>query len=186
MKFDAALLAGGRSTRFGSDKACVMIDGQPLWQRQLSVLRDLGPAKLFVSGARPDWGIEAVPDAEPRRGAFSGFVATLRRCEQEHLLVLALDLPRMTSAYLRRMAATGRGLVPQRGEHFEPLAALYPKACLPVAEDWLRDGDASFQGFIRRAIAARLVEAAAVEPAEADLFANLNTPSALEDSRRGR
>ena len=51
MDFSAALLAGGRSSRMGRDKAFLEIDGVPLWQRQLQTLRELGPSKSFLAGS---------------------------------------------------------------------------------------------------------------------------------------
>ena len=50
MNFSAALLAGGRSSRMGRDKAFLEIDGVPLWQRQLQTLRELGPSETFLAG----------------------------------------------------------------------------------------------------------------------------------------
>ncbi len=48
--FDAVLLAGGKSSRMGTDKAGVLIQGVPLWRLQLATLRDLGPEEIFISG----------------------------------------------------------------------------------------------------------------------------------------
>lgn len=175
MKFDAVLMAGGRSSRYGSDKALAVIDGVPLWRRQLEVLRGLNPAALYVSGREYDAAVEVLPDAEPRRGALSGVVAALRRCEQEYLLVLAVDLPRMTTSYLKNLLEMGRAVVPIRDGLFEPLAAVYPKRILREAEEWMREGDASFQGLLRNAVAQALIEEVEVGKADEPLFANMNT-----------
>ena len=59
MTLSAVLLAGGESRRMGRDKATIVFRGQPLWQRQIALLRDLQPEKIFVSvrknlpGCRP-------------------------------------------------------------------------------------------------------------------------------------
>ncbi len=172
------LMAGGRSSRYGSDKALAMVDGRPLWQRQIAVLRELQPAALYISGRGYDGTVEVLPDAEPGRGAFSGLVAALRRCEQDYLVVLAVDLPRMSAGYLARLLRMERGVVPIRGRLCEPLAAVYSKAVLPAAEKWLREDDASFQGFLRKMVAEGLIEEVLVCSSERLLFSNMNTPDA--------
>ena len=50
MKFSAVILAGGRSSRMGQDKAWLPIDGQPLLARQISLVRELDPVELLISG----------------------------------------------------------------------------------------------------------------------------------------
>src|SRR2546428_9892635 len=97
MKFSAVLLAGGQSTRMGRDKAGIVLDGIPLWQRQFEILRELRPHEIFISGPpRKEWsGLEVVADETPDAGPLAGLVASLRRCRSPLLLVLAVDLPRM-------------------------------------------------------------------------------------------
>src|ERR1044071_3415473 len=66
LSFSAVLLAAGRSTRMGRDKALLEIDGVPLWQRQRDVLSQSGAADVFLS-VRPeqDWA---------RAGKFAGLL----------------------------------------------------------------------------------------------------------------
>src|SRR5688500_16588132 len=93
--FAAVLLAGGRSTRMGFDKATLVIDGQPLWQRQLATLRALHPHELFISG-RLDGpyggaGVEIIEDDVADLGPLGGIASILRRAESELVLILAID-----------------------------------------------------------------------------------------------
>lgn len=185
--FAAVLLAGGKSSRMGRDKAGVLIDGQPLWQRQLATLRATHPHELFISG-RPDGpyagsGVEILVDAVPDLGPLAGLEAALRRARRPLLLVLAIDLPDMTPVFLtdltRRATESGRGIVPQSNEWFEPLAAIYTPACLPLVQDSLRGKDRSMQRFVREAAAQHLLEARPLEKTELPLFRNLNTPENL-------
>src|SRR5438067_5066315 len=92
--FAAVLLAGGKSSRMGRDKASVVIDGQPLWQRQLATLRATHPCELYISGKvdgpYADSGVELVIDSSPGHGPLAGLEAALLRTHQPLLLVLAI------------------------------------------------------------------------------------------------
>ena len=185
--FAAVLLAGGRSSRMGRDKASVVIAGQPLWQRQLTTLRDTGAQELFISGKLDGpyagSGIEIVVDSSPGHGPLAGIEAALRHAVQPLLLVLAIDLPAMTSTFLadlmRRASVSDLGIVPRTDQWFEPLAAAYPRACLPLVEECLRGEDHSMQHFVREAVARNLLEERPLTLAEQTLFRNLNAPEDL-------
>ena len=131
MTFSAVLLAGGESRRMGKDKATIVFDGRPFWQRQLQVLRDLGPEKIFVSTRElPSWllplDIELLLDEPPFRGPLSGLTRALASIQTSHLAVLAVDMPFMTSKQMQvlcRHAMWRCGVVPVVEGRFEPLVA---------------------------------------------------------------
>lgn len=188
LPFSAVLLAGGKSTRMGFDKAGLIIDGQPLWRRQLATLSALEPQALFISG-RPDGpyigsDVPVIFDAEPGLGPIGGLAAALHHTQHSYLLVLAVDLPGMTPDFLRRLVyiASGQktGAAPYIDGRFEPLAAVYPKECAPLAGEYLRGGtDRSLQGFIRAAVACGMMTRFLSEETDRPLFLNLNTPQAF-------
>jgi molybdopterin-guanine dinucleotide biosynthesis protein A len=176
--FAAVLLAGGRSTRMGRDKATLLIEGQPLWQRQLAILRALGPKELFISGPRDgpyaDAGVEIIEDAVPGLGPLGGIAAALRRAESPLVLVLAIDLPAMTADFLITLLLEGRSVVPQNARYFEPLAAIYPRSALLAAEEMLREEDRSMQRFVWSLIGGGDTQARAINANESLLFQNVN------------
>ena len=185
--FTAVLLAGGKSTRMGRDKAGVLIGGQPLWQRQLATLRALHPHELFISG-KPDGPyadarVEILPDHFPGLGPLAGLEAALRRASHPLVLVLAIDLPAMTANFLsgliRQAAASATGCVPREDRWFEPLAAVYPRACLPLAEACLREADHSMQRFAQLAVEQGFVRICELVEAERPLFRNVNEPGEI-------
>src|SRR5438874_930496 len=108
MDFAAVLLAAGRSTRMGRDKALLEVDGVPLWQRQRDLLASLGAAEIFLS-VRPEqeWSHRApgfaalLYDDLPNAGPMSGITAALERTTHSHVAVLAIDLPRMDADWFR-------------------------------------------------------------------------------------
>ncbi len=170
----------------GRDKAFLEIDGIPLWQRQLQTLQKLSPKEIFIAGPRRfEWvetGLEIATDAAPDRGPLGGIVAALRRNQASHLLVLAIDLPQMPADYLRVLLSFCRdehGIVPRRENLFEPLAAIYPRICLSLAEEFLNAPHYSLQEFASEAVSRGWLTAKNVEPAEERFFANMNTPTDL-------
>ena len=181
--FTAVLLAGGKSTRMGCDKAGVLLGGQPLWQRQLATLRAVHPHELFISG-KPDGpyagaGVEILADNYPGLGPLAGLEAALRRASHPLVLVLAIDLPAMTADFLSSLIGQGTGCVPRTDRWFEPLAAVYPCACLPLAESCLRDADHSMQRFVRLAAEQGFMRVRELADGERALFKNLNQPGDL-------
>lgn len=165
----------------GRDKALLEIDGELLWRRQLATLGALAPEQLLLSGPPRGEG-ETVADARDGAGPLGGVAAALLRCTAPLLVVLAVDLPQMTTAFLRLLLALSRertGVVPRGLEFFEPLAAVYPKEAAVIATEQLRGGDFSMQSFVAAATREGLVTERKLHPEETALFANLNTPADL-------
>jgi molybdopterin-guanine dinucleotide biosynthesis protein A len=77
-----------------------------------------------------------------------------------------------------------RGIVPVRGDLFEPLAAVYPRGCVALAEAQLRTGDFSLQHFVRSCLDARFLVGFKVGSKEEALFHNLNVPDDLPSDAR--
>jgi molybdopterin-guanine dinucleotide biosynthesis protein A len=122
-------------------------------------------------------------DLHPGCGPLAGIEAACRRMKTSLLCVLAVDLPWMTAAFLARLveraAHDGCGMVPQDGERFEPLAAVYPRAMLPLIEEHLSASDCSMQRLIRRAVELDLITPYPIAEEERALFRNINTPTDL-------
>ena len=182
--FAAVLLAGGQSRRMGRDKALLPLpDGRLLWERQLGILRELGPAELFISGfVRPGFpeDVPLLADELPGRGPLGGIAAALAAMRSPRLVVLAVDLPAMTAGFLSRLlgeSPDGRGIVPRHGGpngFYEPLAAVYPVGCRTLARERLAGEDWSLQTFVRAAGGA--LREHQIAATEEPLFANWNAP----------
>ena len=182
--FSAIVLAAGRSTRMGRDKALLAVEGVPLWQRQRDVLAAAGATEIFLS-ARPDqeWtkrssGFTAIlHDSMPDCGPMVGITAGLERASHPWLAVLAIDLPFMNPAWfsrLREEIAPGVGVVGQRGNFFEPLAAIYPRELKWLAWEALSRGDYALQPLMTAAVAQGLLRVKEVNAADASLWVNWN------------
>jgi molybdopterin-guanine dinucleotide biosynthesis protein A len=186
----AVLLAGGESRRMGRDKATVVFRDEPLWRRQLRVLRDLGPEKVFVSArTESSWlpaDTELLLDEPPSRGPLSGLTKAFHRMHTTHLVVLAVDMPFVTREQLRflcTMVSEGRGVVPVIGERTEPLAAVYPAEAAVDFAAALAGPDFSLQRIIRTLAADEKVQLYAVPAAEEHLYRSLNEPDDVKEGQ---
>jgi molybdopterin-guanine dinucleotide biosynthesis protein A len=175
------LLVGGKSRRMGTDKATLMMAGERLWQRQLGVLHELAPEKLWISArARPDWcpeDIEVILDQPPSRGPLSGIAAALARLQTSHLLVLAIDMPQMTVEHIRKLlscAQPGCGVVPINENWFEPLCAVYPAEASNGALRALAQGQLSLQNLVRDLSQGNRIKSYEVLDGEKHLYFNFN------------
>jgi len=186
--YSAIVLAAGRSTRMGRDKALLEIEGVPLWQRQRDVLVAAGFAEVFLS-ARPEqsWTRRAtgfagvVHDAMPECGPLVGATAGLERANHPWLAVLAIDLPAMVPGWFRALradCAPGVGVIGCRDGFFEPLAAIYPREFKWLAWEALARGEYAFQRLAAHAVNQGLLRVREIRPEEAGWFANWNAPAA--------
>jgi molybdopterin-guanine dinucleotide biosynthesis protein A len=145
------VLAGGRSSRMGTDKAALVHpDGRPLARRTRDLLIDAGCASVMLS-LRHDQeippGFHGLPDAvilrDPEGGSegpLAGILAAMRRHPDADWLVLACDLPRLdvaTPGHLIVSRLPGEMFLCYRSEFDglpEPLCAFYAAEALPVLE----------------------------------------------------
>lgn len=95
--FSGAVLAGGQSTRMGTDKAFVEIEGRTLVARTAGVLEVAGAAEVFVVGGDAarlaEAGLRHEPDARPGAGPLAATATALDRAVHDLVLVVACDLP---------------------------------------------------------------------------------------------
>lgn len=144
------VLAGGRSSRFGSDKALAEVDGTRLLDRAVALLRTVSDEVAVVS-SRSEHDVEGVrrlPDLRTGKGPLGGMEAALAYARERGIptvLVLACDLPSVDEALLRALLA-GLGDAPAAAlsrdgaPGFEPLCAVYRTSCLESLGSLLDQG----------------------------------------------
>lgn len=182
------LMAGGMSVRMGRDKASIVIDGNPLWRRQLDLLESTCEPVAATAKARPDWlpaGQVFVPDCHDARGPMAGLIAALEWAGAgggSHVLVVAVDMPRMTSGVLGKLAGSchpGQGRIPVNGTFFEPLCAVYPVGALAFFRESARQKQWKLQGAIDELLANGLLVPHNLSSEESGMYFNLNSPDDL-------
>ena len=108
------VLAGGRSTRFGTDKLTVEVDGRPLLHHSIAAAAAVASRVIVVAPPGPDPALPAelearvrvIHDPESFGGPLVGLAAALAEAETPIALVVGGDMPRMVPLVLRRLVAT--------------------------------------------------------------------------------
>jgi molybdenum cofactor guanylyltransferase len=171
-----AVLAGGRSSRFGSDKARFLWAGKPLLGHVLASMAELDERFVVANRPYPEFGVPVHADAG--LGPLGGLVAALRAARNDWVALAACDLPCLTPAYWAALAArapeAARAVGVTRAGRPEPLATLYHRALLPVLAARLAQRDLAMHPVLALP-GAHLVPLEGLGLPESTLR-NLNTP----------
>jgi molybdopterin-guanine dinucleotide biosynthesis protein A len=180
------VLAGGASRRMGSDKALLRIGSERLVDRQVRILREAVGDTVFVGlpfGDAVAWpppsGAIVVRDSQPDCGPLAGIVAGIEAADAGLLAVVAVDLPRIDSDWIRSLlnrCRPGVGAVPVVEGRLEPLAAAYPRGALSSARVRLQSGRLSVQEWAREGLEAGWLEPWILTAGEAEILLNWNRP----------
>ncbi len=139
------ILAGGRSSRMGRDKATLKVSGESLFERILRVMQDLFTTVL-IAGDRPDLArpdVPCYPDLYPG-SALGGIYTGLVEAQTPLVFVSACDMPYPDPHLIRRILLHREGydvVVPRTPDGLEPLFAMYRKSCLASIYEMLRSGE---------------------------------------------
>ena len=179
----AILLAGGKSSRFGSDKRRICLDGESLPEK---AARQLGAlcGEVIVAGDISLPGCRRVRDGVPDQGPLAGILAGLQAAKGELCLIMACDMPFFPEAVARQLLAlahTRQAAVPRDGEKLQPLFAVVRRsAALPAAQALLAEGARAVRGLYEVLDTAYLDRADWADTGLAEPFFNINRPQDLE------
>jgi molybdenum cofactor guanylyltransferase len=181
------VLCGGLSTRMGTDKAVLEVEGRPLVLRLIERISPACHPVLAAPGTRGRLGTMPCPevdDERPGAGPLGGLVAGLAASPHDLMAVVAVDMPFANPEILRLLSAMHAGedaVVPRTARGLEPLHAVYSTRCLPAARQALREGRFGLHSMLER-LDVRIVTEDEWRPADPQgRFAlNLNSSSDLE------
>ena len=145
--YAAAIIAGGRGRRLGGlDKSELVIGGRRIIERQLAVLGQVAPEVLVVTDDHHRFrtsGLRVCGDDLPGAGPLGGLHTALTRSPSPRTLVVAGDLPFLSAAFLRHLAARtphADAVVPRNAAGLQPLCAVYDRGCADVIRGRIERG----------------------------------------------
>ncbi len=188
----AFILAGGKSTRMGTDKAFVEYEGRTLLLRALDLARSV-ISGVWVVGSKEKFAgfAPVVEDVFRECGPLGGIHAALQASPTELNLMLAVDMPFVSPAFLQYLITQARSapdaavIVPRNDGRRQPLCAIYRREFAAVAERALRDRRNRIDRLFEE-VRARVIEQEELERAgfSSAIFRNLNTPEELETEKQ--
>ncbi len=143
MAIPVYILAGGKNSRFGSDKARAVVRGQPMLlhaSQALSAFASRVTVVADIPDKYEDLGLRTIADHLTGRGPLGGLHRALQDVgdDEDWLLLTSCDLlgvqPEWIELLLSHRDCQG-GVIAFRGEHWEPLPALYRARLLRQTED---------------------------------------------------
>ncbi len=172
-----AVLAGGKSSRMGRDKALLTLGGKTIIERVVDRLREVFESIIIISDREASYAFLGVPvygDIFKDCGPLGGIHAALTISKTNTIFVASCDLAFLTSSVIlsiidkplrcdARVASTESGL--------QPLCGLYSRRCLRVLQDHLTSGQLSVSKFLQD------VSSTSIDLDECGLdLTNINTP----------
>ena len=189
----AFILAGGKSSRMGEDKAFLQLEGRTLLARALELARSVCGEVQIVGSSQKFFGFApTVEDIFRDQGPLAGIHAALKNTSADLSLVLAVDMPFLEAPFLRYLlaqAAAGKAVVtvPRCAGGWQPLCAVYRREFIQPAENALRQArnkiDPLFAQVPTRVIEESELLKLGLTP---EIFRNLNTPKEFNQAQSRR
>lgn len=189
------ILAGGHSSRMGSNKALLPYRGGRFIEAIHRLLHDIFPEVILVTNNPEQYAFlpcRKVPDLFEGMGVLAGIHSGLYHSGNPAIFAVACDMPYLVEGLIRHMASradAGGVLIPESPSGLEPLHAVYGKGCLAAIEATLLSGQRRIISFFDRINVSRMnVEQVACHDPSFVSFLNINTPDdyyGLRDVERG-
>jgi len=183
----AFILSGGKSSRIGTNKSLLILDGRPLIQR-LTELLDTIFHEVVISSNEPKTyeflDKKIIEDFYPKRGPLAGIHSALSSTTSEKNFIINCDMPFISKeliVYLTDFKTDSKTLLPKVDGRIQPLCGIYSKSVLPDVENLLiecRNQQSNLKGSVYELISRiqpEIIDVTGTNFYHSDLFLNINT-----------
>lgn len=152
-KLRCAIIAGGKSGRFGSDKSLYSYEGKTLIQHVFSAISPVFNDVVIIandSGKFSFLGLPVIPDIIPGLGPIGGIYTAVQKLESERIFIFPCDMPFLNTEFIRYMTEIPDIydiVVPEISGYYQPLHAIYSKNCITAIRRNIDAGDYRMSGF---------------------------------------
>jgi molybdopterin-guanine dinucleotide biosynthesis protein A len=176
------ILAGGKSSRMGTDKGLLKLDGVQFIERIINTMKPLVNDIIIVSN-NPDYDqfdYKCIKDSIKDAGPLAGLYTGLEHSKTEYNLVLSCDVPLINSSVLNLLIKgideTSDIIQIKSNNRTMPLIAIYKKQCMHHCLELLQNGERRLQVAVEQFTTKTITI-----PSELDHFVtNINTKEQLK------
>ena len=178
------ILAGGKSSRMGKDKAFISNQGKMLINYSLELVQNFCDPVLISanSSAYDSFNLPIIKDEFTGYGPIAGIYSSLKHAENNWNFVISCDTPLVSEEVVRRLIANlgdYNCVVPTHNGHYEPLVALYNKSSLIKMELSIQNGIFKMKVLMDR-LKTKFVDVSDLVGNDPDLFRNINSPKDMD------
>lgn len=176
------ILAGGKNSRIGTNKAFLVVNGSRIIDRTVGIFKDIFEEVIIVSNdplAYLDQNVTIVTDIVPDKGALGGIYTGLFFASQSRAFVCACDMPFIAKKFIEYMISQAGSydiVTPDAGDGWQPMHAIYDKKILPEMKSMLDQDKLKISGLYKsgRTLTIRGDIMDTFDP-ENKMFLNVNT-----------
>jgi molybdopterin-guanine dinucleotide biosynthesis protein A len=186
----AAILIGGKSSRFGSDKVYMKLDTESISEYLFNKFREIFSEVFFISNETKKIAEDQTlyTDIIADKGPLGGLYTSLKKSANPYCFVAACDTPFISGELIKLLwdsCNKYEAVVPVWQGKSEPLASFYHKRCTDKIEELIENDNISLKNFLEQ-VKTRKVNLSGVysEIELRKLFFNINTQESLEEAKK--
>ncbi|MDR4504454.1 MAG: molybdenum cofactor guanylyltransferase [Candidatus Scalindua sp.] len=187
----AIILAGGKSSRMGRNKALIEIEGKPFIEKQIDLLGEIFDDIIISANTPSEYAFlhkPVIKDLYPEKGPLGGIYTGLMESNSPYTFFLACDMPFVELPlirYLRGLVGGADVVVPKSERGLEPLHAFYSKRCIEPIKNELDRNNLRIISFFSE-VTVKIVELNSLTSSQRfkDSITNLNTKEDFESAKK--
>ena len=159
------VLAGGKSSRFGSDKALARLGGMSLLEKVVSTLDAINLRPIVVTRRGIDYSFiqsTLIYDQLPEKGPLGGLYTAMSVFKNTPFLILTCDMPALTPGVLSGLLASHERCHPVtiyslEGQGFQPFPGIYEPSLFGMIKEKIKQNDLSMHGLLEATPARKVI-----------------------------
>jgi molybdopterin-guanine dinucleotide biosynthesis protein A len=180
MNISAIILAGGKSSRMGSDKGLLELNGKKMIQHVIEIIQKITDDIIIVSNSSgyEQFTFPVFKDIEKDKGPLGGIHTGLMKSSRDINIVVSCDAPFVSNSTLTQLLEASIGYditIPSYQGRLYPLIGIYNKACLPVIKRSIETNNLRVRSIFDQ-LKTNIIDCSDEDESH---FTNINTPEEL-------